>query len=49
MCHPGYMGHDLNQASTRLKQSREIELHALTAPEVRAAIVRRRVQLSGYV
>jgi chitin disaccharide deacetylase len=49
MCHPGYMGHDLDQASTRLKQSREIELHALTAPEVRAAIVRRRVQLSGYV
>ena len=48
MCHPGYMGRELPRASTRLKRSREIELHALTSPEVRAAIERRRVQLSAY-
>ncbi len=48
MCHPGYMGRELPGASTRLKQSREIELHALTSPEARAALERRRVQLSAY-
>lgn len=48
MCHPGYMGRELPRAGTRLKQSREIELHALTSPEARAALERRRVQLSAY-
>ena len=49
MCHPGYMGRELPRASTRLKQSREIELHALTSPEAAAAIARRQVRLSAYV
>ena len=45
MCHPGRCGDDLRSARTRLKESREEELRALTAPEVRVALDRRTVQL----
>ena len=38
MCHPGYCGEDLRGARTRLEESRERELEALVAPEVRAAL-----------
>ena len=38
MCHPGRCGDDLRSARTRLKESREEELRALTAPEVRVAL-----------
>jgi predicted glycoside hydrolase/deacetylase ChbG (UPF0249 family) len=37
MCHPGYCGETLRAARTRLKESGERELEALTAPETRTA------------
>lgn len=38
MCHPGFCRDELRAAPTRLKESRERELHALVSPEVRSAI-----------
>jgi len=48
MCHPGRCGHALRAARTRLKESRERELEALVAPEVRAALERNQVELVRY-
>jgi predicted glycoside hydrolase/deacetylase ChbG (UPF0249 family) len=48
MCHPGRCGAELRAARTRLKESREEELRALTAPEVRAALEDERVTLCSY-
>ncbi len=48
MCHPGYCGDDLRGARTRLKESRERELEALVAPEVRAALAESGVELVNY-
>jgi chitin disaccharide deacetylase len=48
MCHPGYLGAELRRAPTRLKESREGELRALTAPEARATISETGVQLTTY-
>lgn len=48
MCHPGYCGDALRQARTRLKESRERELEALVAPEVRAALQEAKVELVDY-
>ena len=48
MCHPGRCGDDLRSARTRLKESREEELRALTAPEVRAALADAGVKLLSY-
>jgi chitin disaccharide deacetylase len=48
MCHPGFCTDALRQAPTRLKESREEELRALTAPEVRAAIEREGIRLARY-
>jgi predicted glycoside hydrolase/deacetylase ChbG (UPF0249 family) len=48
MCHPGRCGDDLRAARTRLKESREEELRALTAPEVRAALAEAGVTLTNY-
>ncbi len=48
MCHPGHCGDDLRSARTRLKDSREEELRALTAPEVRAALDETGVTLVSY-
>jgi len=48
MCHPGRCGSALRQARTRLKESREEELRALIAPEVRAAIDRHAIELVNY-
>lgn len=48
MCHPGVLGPELEAARTRLKQSRERELTALVAPEVRAAIEEAGVKLSCF-
>jgi len=48
MCHPGKLGPELRAASTRLKESREIERAALTSPEARHAIERRGIQLVNY-
>jgi predicted glycoside hydrolase/deacetylase ChbG (UPF0249 family) len=48
MCHPGVCTDELRSARTRLKESRERELRALTAPEVRAALARHGVELVSY-
>jgi predicted glycoside hydrolase/deacetylase ChbG (UPF0249 family) len=48
MCHPGRLGPDLLQAETRLKESRELELAALTSRETRAVIERRGIELTNY-
>src|SRR5207244_2914034 len=48
MCHPGRCGAGLRAAPTRLKESRERELEALVAPEVRAALERNGIDLVNY-
>ena len=48
MCHPGRCGEALRHARTRLKESRERELEALLAPEVRAALADAEVELVNY-
>jgi predicted glycoside hydrolase/deacetylase ChbG (UPF0249 family) len=48
MCHPGICGDELRGARTRLKESREQELRALTSPEVRAALAESGVELVNY-
>jgi predicted glycoside hydrolase/deacetylase ChbG (UPF0249 family) len=48
MCHPGRCGEELRAARTRLKESREEELRALTAPEVRDALRETGVQLVTF-
>lgn len=48
MCHPGRCGDDLRSARTRLKESREEELRALTAPEVRVALAEAGVKLVRF-
>ncbi len=48
MTHPGYCTEELRGCRTRLKESREHELAALRAPETRAALAARGVQLVRY-
>ncbi len=48
MCHPGRLDDELCGAATRLKESREQELRALTSPEVKAAVREGRIELTGY-
>ena len=48
MCHPGRCGPALHAAPTRLKESREHELAALVAPEVRAALDHHKIDLVDY-
>ncbi len=48
MCHPGVCTAELRAASTRLKESRERELRALTSAEVRVALKEARVELASY-
>ncbi|HEV8415738.1 MAG TPA: ChbG/HpnK family deacetylase [Bryobacteraceae bacterium] len=48
MCHPGRCDDELRSARTRLKESREEELRALTAPEVRTALAEAGVKLVSY-
>jgi predicted glycoside hydrolase/deacetylase ChbG (UPF0249 family) len=48
MCHPGFCTDELRAARTRLKDSRQRELEALTSPEVRAAVKESGVQLTRY-
>jgi chitin disaccharide deacetylase len=48
MCHPGYCREPLRAARTRLKESREQELEALVAPEVKEALIRNEVELVSY-
>ena len=48
MCHPGRCTAELRAAHTRLKESREAELEALTAPEVARALAEMGVELAGF-
>jgi predicted glycoside hydrolase/deacetylase ChbG (UPF0249 family) len=48
MCHPGYLGSDLNKAATRLKRSRVAELEALTSPKVRALLAEESIRLATF-
>jgi len=48
MCHPGRCGEALRHARTRLKESREHELEALLAPEVRQALIRNGIKLVSF-
>ena len=48
MCHPGFCGDELRSARTRLKDSRERELRALTSAVVKEALRAGGVKLSGY-
>ena len=48
MVHPGRCGPALLAARTRLKESREAELEALIAPEVREALNRNHIRLTDY-
>jgi chitin disaccharide deacetylase len=48
VCHPGYSDSDLQAAGTRLTQSREIELSALTSEETKKALIRRQIELISY-
>ncbi len=48
VCHPGYLDSDLQAAGTRLLQSRQTELQALTSAETRQVLVRRRITLISY-
>jgi hopanoid biosynthesis associated protein HpnK len=48
VCHPGYSDDDLRAAGTRLTQSREIELAALTSAETKDALARQNIELISY-
>jgi len=48
VCHPGYLDTDLENAGTRLLQSRQVELEALTSEETRAVLTRRGIELISY-
>jgi len=48
MCHPGRCTEELRSARTRLKESREQELRALCAAEVREAVKATGVELVSY-
>ena len=48
VCHPGYSDSDLQAAGTRLIQSREIELAALTSVDTKKALARCHIELISY-
>jgi chitin disaccharide deacetylase len=48
VCHPGYNDADLQAASTRLRESRETELRALTLPAAREVLVQQGIHLISY-
>ena len=48
VCHPGYNDADLQAARTRLRESRETELRALTLPGARDALSRHGIELISY-
>jgi len=48
MCHPGIFGDELAASHTRLKQSRERELNALTSQVALASVSRSGVELCGF-
>jgi len=48
VCHPGYNDQDLQAASTRLRESREVELRALTLPSARKVLSQEGIELISY-
>lgn len=48
VCHPGYMDADLGASGTRLLNSREVELEALTSEVTRRALVQFGIELISY-
>ena len=48
VCHPGYNDADLQQAHTRLRASREIELRVLTLPAAREVLAQEGIELISY-
>jgi hopanoid biosynthesis associated protein HpnK len=48
VCHPGYNDADLGAAKTRLRESRETELRALTLPEARETLSQAGIELISY-
>ena len=48
VCHPGYSDAELRSAGTRLTQSREVELAALTSTQTREALVHQKIELISY-
>lgn len=48
VCHPGYNDDDLKSAKTRLRESRETELRALTMPQARQFLSSEGIDLISY-
>jgi chitin disaccharide deacetylase len=48
VCHPGYSDAELRSAGTRLTQSREVELAALTSTQTQGALVHQKIELISY-
>jgi len=48
VCHPGYNDDDLRAANTRLRESRETELRALTLPGARSLLAEEGIALISY-
>ncbi len=48
MCHPGFLGPELEGAATRLKQSRVRELEALTSPRIRELLDAKAIRLGPF-
>ncbi len=48
VCHPGYNDSHLQATKTRLRESREIELHVLTLPSAKQILAQRGVELISY-
>jgi hopanoid biosynthesis associated protein HpnK len=48
VCHPGYADADLKTAGTRLVESRQVELEALTSETAKKAIAARGIELISY-
>jgi len=48
VCHPGYCDDDLRGAGTRLLESRDIELQALTSAETRRTLAECKAELVSY-
>ena len=48
VCHPGYNDPDLASARTRLRESREVELHVLASPGAREILTRHGIELISY-
>ena len=48
MCHPGFLGPELSNAATRLKESRVRELEALVSPRIRELMASQSIRLGPF-